>query len=168
VKFRQYQNGSPNYFLSNNWWQGNNLCQAIEIYAIQYDNRGLKVVAKIREQGSARMTRQEAIGDGEDMSAESPGSQLLAASMEPSHWSQNHGPTIIAIAMFTLIVGYGVIFFNSATTEDFTRPLVPNNFVPDEDGLNEADPKSAPSTNESPQTAEPNKTPDGSSNPTPS
>jgi len=114
------------------------------------------------------MTRQEAIGDGEDMSAESPGTQLLAASTEPSHWSQNHGPTIIAIAMFTLIVGYGVIFFNSATTEDFTRPLVPNNFVPDEDGESEIDTKSEPPTSEPAQTGESSKTPADSSAPNPS
>lgn len=111
------------------------------------------------------MTRQEAIGDGDDTSAESPGTQLLAATMEPSHWSQNHGPTIIAIAIFTLIVGYGVIFFNSATTEDFTRPLVPNNFVPDEDGELDADTKPASSANEPAQSTEPDRTLDNSGNP---
>jgi hypothetical protein len=37
------------------------------------------------------------------------------------------------------MVGYGVIFFSSASTDDYSKPLVPNNFVPDED---------APPTNE--------------------
>jgi len=57
-------------------------------------------------------------------------------SAEESHWSRNHGPVLFAIALFTLLVGYGGIFFNSAEVSDNTRPLVPNNFVPDDDPSN--------------------------------
>jgi len=71
-------------------------------------------------------------------------------SAEESHWSRNHGPVLFAIALFTLLVGYGGIFFNTAEMSDNSRPLVPNNFVPDDDSLNlEANDDSAEPANES-------------------
>lgn len=57
-------------------------------------------------------------------------------SVEESHWSRNHGPILFAMALFTLLVGYGAIFFNSTEMSDNSRPLVPNNFVPDDDASN--------------------------------
>lgn len=56
-----------------------------------------------------------------------------AHSVEQSHWSRNHGPILLVIALLTLLAGYGVIFFNVTEAPDNTRPLVPNNFVPDDD-----------------------------------
>lgn len=59
---------------------------------------------------------------------------LIPYTDDESHWSQNHGPILLGIAVFVLLAGYGFIFFQKADTEDFSRPLVPNNFVPDEEG----------------------------------
>lgn len=80
------------------------------------------------------MTSQEIVSEAEPHSEDRTTSPNLDYPLEESHWSQNHGPTLIAIAAFTLIVGYGVIFFNSTAIEVNNKPLVPNNFVPDEDG----------------------------------
>jgi|GEM_PF-2066713 hypothetical protein len=80
------------------------------------------------------MTSQEIVSEAEPHSEDRTTSPNLDYPLEESHWSQNHGPTLIAIAAFTLIVGYGVIFFNSTAVEVNNKPLVPNNFVPDEEG----------------------------------
>lgn len=53
---------------------------------------------------------------------------------DESHWSQNHGPILLGIVVFVLLAGYGFIFFQRADMQDVSRPLVPNNFVPDEEG----------------------------------
>lgn len=55
----------------------------------------------------------------------------LAYEVEKSNWSRNHGPALIATAVFVLIVGSAVIFFNSSEIVDNSRPLVPDDFVPD-------------------------------------
>lgn len=86
------------------------------------------------------MTSQEMVDETEDRPKDRLASPALSYPLDESHWSQNHGPTIFAITAFTLLVGYGVIFFSSASTDDYSKPLVPNNFVPDED---------TPPTNES-------------------
>lgn len=80
------------------------------------------------------MTSQEIVSEAEPHSEDRTSSPNLDYPLDESHWSQNHGPTLIAISAFTLIVGYGVIFFNSTAVEVNNKPLVPNNFVPDEDG----------------------------------
>jgi hypothetical protein len=55
----------------------------------------------------------------------------LAYEVEKSNWSRNHGPALIATAIFVLIVGLAVIFFNTSEIVDNSRPLVPDDFVPD-------------------------------------
>lgn len=79
------------------------------------------------------MTSQEIVSEAEPHSEDRTSSPNLDYPLDESHWSQNHGPTLIAISAFTLIVGYGVIFFNSTAVEVNNKPLVPNNFIPDED-----------------------------------
>jgi len=49
-----------------------------------------------------------------------------------SNWQQNHGTLLLAVAVFMVIVGCGFIFFNNSGSTDNTKPLVPNNFVPDD------------------------------------
>ena len=56
----------------------------------------------------------------------------MAYDSDRSNWSRNHGPVLIATAVFVLIVGSGVIFFNTAKVVDNSRPLVPDDFVPDD------------------------------------
>lgn len=95
------------------------------------------------------MTSQEMVSETDDLPNDRLTSPVLSYPQDESHWSQNHGPTIFALTAFTLIVGYGVIFFNSTTIDDNSKPLVPNNFVPDEDSnpTNEPSP-SAPLSQE--------------------
>lgn len=85
------------------------------------------------------MTSQEVLREPDEASQGRSLSPAIDYAGEESHWSQNHGPTLFAITAFTLIVGYGVIFFSSTEVEDHSKPLVPNNFVPDEDGVPPAD-----------------------------
>lgn len=87
------------------------------------------------------MTSQEVLHETDEVSQGRSLSPALDYPTEESHWSQNHGPTLFAITAFTLIVGYGVIFFNSTEIEDHSKPLVPNNFVPDEEPGSPAEPE---------------------------
>lgn len=79
------------------------------------------------------MTSQEVLREPDEASQGRSLPPALDYPGEVSHWSQNHGPILFAITAFTLIVGYGVIFFNSTEVKDHSKPLVPNNFVPDDE-----------------------------------
>lgn len=98
------------------------------------------------------MTSQEVLREPDEASQGRSLPSTLDYPTEVSHWSQNHGPILFAITAFTLIVGYGVIFFSSTELKDYTKPLVPNNFVPDEEASQPADPASDESTNEEAET----------------
>lgn len=100
------------------------------------------------------MTSQEIVSEAEPRTEDHTMSPALDYPAEESHWSQNHGPSLIAISAFTLLVGYGVIFFNSTAVVVDNTPLVPNNFVPDDDNATVASP-AEPTTSDATKDDEP-------------